>query len=183
METFFAILTLTAIVVVFTNEFFQQRLGVSPMPTVPRVRREMLHQIPQGTIGGIVEFGAGWGGVSFAAARAFPHCKVVGVEYSLFPFLALYLRRALTPGLANLTFVRRDFFTFPLQGVSVVLCYLSIPLMARLREKFEAELPAGSTVISSTFPVAGWEPQKVSDIKGLWKTRIFVYQPKGGVGV
>jgi len=166
-------LILSAVVIAFTNEFFQEKLGVSLMPTMPKVRRAMVAQIPPGAKGTIIELGAGCGGVSFAAAKAFPQCRVVGVEYSVFPFLVARLRQLFLP---NLRFIRQNFFDTPLKDASVVLCYLSNPLMERLKEKFRAELPPGATIVSSTFFISGWEPEKTIDLGGWWKTRIFVYR-------
>ncbi|MFH1158226.1 MAG: SAM-dependent methyltransferase [Pseudomonadota bacterium] len=173
METFFSVLILLIVVVAFANEFFQQKLGVSPMPTMPGVRRAMLAQIPAGTVGKIVELGAGGGTVSFAAAKAFPQCRVVGVEYSVFPFLIARMRQLFLP---NLLFIRRNFFDISFGDAEVVLCYLTNPLMAELKEKFERELPSGAVIISSTFFIPGWEPEKTVDLEGWWKTRIFVYR-------
>ena len=173
METFFSLLILLIVVGVFANEFFQQKLGVSPTPTTPRVRNKMLEQIPAETVGKIVELGAGGGTVSFAAAKAFPQCKVVGIEYSIFPFMIARLRQIFLP---NLLFIRRNFFDISFKDAAIVLCYLSNPLMSKLKEKFERELPSGAVIISSTFFIPGWEPEKTIDLDGLWKTRIFVYR-------
>ena len=173
METFFSLLILLVVVVVIANESFQQKLGVSPMPTMPSVKRAMLAQIPAKTVGKIVELGAGGGTVSFSAARAFPQCKVVGVEYSIFPFMIARIRQIF---LSNLFFIRQNFFDISFKDASVVLCYLSNPLMSKLKEKFERELPSGAVIISSTFFIPDWEPEKTIDLDGLWKTRIFVYR-------
>lgn len=179
MEIIFSVVILAAVVLALTNEVFQQKTGVSPMPTVSSVRREMVGLIPAGTTGTILELGSGWGGIAFAAARAYPQAQVVGVEYSPFPFLAARLRKLLSPGLSNLRLVRQDFFDVSFRDASVVLCYLCNPLMARLERKFTQELPPGATVISSTFFIPGWEPERVKDLTGFWKTRIFVYRKKG----
>ena len=173
MEIFFSLLILLIIIVVFSNEFFQQKLGVSPMPTSSRVKDKMLAQIPSGTEGTILELGAGGGTVSFAAAKMFPQCKVLGVEYSPFPFLIARLRQIFLP---NLSFIRKDFFDISLTDASIVLCYLSNPLMSKLKEKFENELPSGALIISSTFFIPDWKPEKTIDLEGCWKTRIFVYR-------
>ncbi len=180
MEAAFAIVTLLVVVVAFANEYYQQKLGVSMMPTMPRVAREMVALAAGAPEGRIVELGSGWGGLARRAAKAFPGRAVVGIEYSLFPYLGSRLRGLLPPRLPNLRFDRRDFFAVPLDGAGAVLCYLSHPLMARLQPKFAAELPPGACVVSSTFPVPGWTPDVVRDVKGAWKTQIFVYK-KGKV--
>lgn len=165
--------------VAFSNEFFQAKLGVSAMPTVPKVRREMLGLIPSGISGTIIELGSGWGGIACAAAKAHPECRVLGVEYSFFPFVVARIRKFFLPGLSNLSFSRKNFFDISFKGASVILCYLSNPLMARLKEKFSRELSGDAVVISSTFFIPGWEAETVKDISGVWNTRIFVYRPVG----
>lgn len=170
-----SLLLLAFIVVVFVNEFYQARLGVPCMPTVAPVRKAML-ALAADPGGNIVELGSGWGGMAIAAAKTYPGASVTGIEYSLFPYLFSRLRRLFHPALKNLEFARRDFFSYPLEGASVVLCYLTNPLMARLKDKFLRELPPGARVISSTFFIPGWEPEKTEDVKGLWDTRIYLYR-------
>ncbi len=136
----------------------------------------MIGLVSPRTAGVIMELGSGWGGLAIAAARAYPGCRVVGVEYSPFPYLAARLRRFFLPSLANLSFVRQNFFETSFSETEVILCYLSNPIMARLRGKFLKELPKGATIISSTFFIPDWEPEKVIDLGGLWKTRLFVYR-------
>lgn len=167
---------LAAVILVLANEIFQQKMGVSPMPTMPKVKREMVALIPSGTTGTIMELGSGWGGIAFAAARAHPQCQVVGIEYSPFPHMLASFRKLLSADVPNLKFIRQNFFDISFREASVVLCYLCNPLMAKLAEKFRKELPLGATVISSTFFIPDWEPEKISDIVGFWNTRIFVYR-------
>jgi SAM-dependent methyltransferase len=157
-------------IVILLNEFYQQRLGVPCMPTMPRVRRRML-ELAGESPGVIVELGSGWGGLARAAARRFPLARVTGLEMSPVPWLVSRLLRR-----RNTQFLRRDFFSFPLHDADVVLCYLTNPLMAKLAPKLKAELKPGARVVSSTFFIEGWEPETVEDVKGLWTTRIFVYR-------
>jgi hypothetical protein len=175
MDALIAALALLVIVVVLVNEFYQARLGVPCMPTMPRVRRKMLEfASPPGD--SIVELGSGWGGMAIAAARAFPGTRVTGLERSVFPYLFSRLRRLLAPGLKNLSFRRENFFSYPLCNASTVLCYLTNPLMAKLKDKLMHELPPGAKVVSSTFFIPGWEPERTEEVKGPWTTRIFVYR-------
>jgi hypothetical protein len=165
-------------VAVIVNEVYQQRLGVSPMPTMGKVRRRMV-ELLRDTTGDIAEFGSGWGGIAFAAAQAFPDRAVTGIEYSFFPYHAARLRLKCRPSLRNLTFRRVNFFDYPLHDTGAVLCYLTNPLMARLKNKFLAELPQQGTVISSTFFIPDWTPAHTESVKGLWRTDIFVYRRAG----
>jgi hypothetical protein len=177
LGTVFFLAALVFIAVILLNEFYQERLGVPCTPTMGPVRAEMLACVVS-PCGRIVELGSGWGGMAIAAARAHPEARVTGLELSLFPWLFSHARHLLHPALKNLSFERNDFFSYPLHDVSAVLCYLTNPLMAKLKDKLEHELPPGAQVISSTFFIPGWEPEQTVDVKGLWSTRIFVYRKK-----
>lgn len=164
------------IIVVFMNEYFQQRLKVSTMPSMDNVGHEMICQIPRDNKGTIVELGSGWGGVAVKASQNFPDNEVIGYELSIFPFMVskikqLFLRR-------NLNFIRKNFFSVDLNNASVVLCYLSNDIMHNLKDKFLKELPSGALIISSTFFIDGWEEEKIVTVKGIWNTQIFVYRKK-----
>jgi hypothetical protein len=170
-----ALAALLFAVIVLVNEFYQARLGVPCTPTMVKVRTAMLNFAAEPGAK-IVELGSGWGGLALAAARAHPGTEVTGLEVSLFPYLFSRLRRFLHPSLKNLSFARKDFFSYPLNDASLILCYLTNPLMAKLKDKLEKELPSGARVVSSTFFIPGWEPLITVDVKGLWDTRIFVYR-------
>ncbi len=148
------------------------------MPTMARVRKAMLEQIPQDTNGRIVELGSGWGGIAFAAARAHPNCAVTGIEFAVLPLVCCKIRQLFTPSLRNIAFIRRDFFDISFYDVTVVLCYLSNPHMEKLKQKFERELPDGALIISSTFFIPGWDPVAVKDLEGVWNTRLYIYRKK-----
>ena len=173
METALSLLVLFLIVLAFTNEFFQGRLGVSPMPSLGKVRRRMVALIPPGARV-IVELGSGWGGLARMTARAHPSATLTGYEYSPFPFIAARLLGWVFPR-RNLHFRRQNFFGADLSGADVVLCYLSNPLMAALRDKFLRELPPGALIISSTFFIPDMPNKDIVTVDGWWKTKIFVY--------
>jgi hypothetical protein len=172
----FSVLALLLITMLTVNEFYQWRLDVPCTPSLPRVQKRMLTLAAGDSSGKIVEFGSGWGGLSFRAARLYPQREITGLELSLCPYLFSRLRQKLSRGLKNLTFVRQDFTTFPLQDTAVVLCYLTNPLMASLRSKFLHDLPKGAVVISSTFFIPRWQPETTEHIRGLWDTPIFLYR-------
>ena len=51
--------------------------------------------------------------------------------------------------------------------------------MADLREKLIKELPKGATIISSTFFIPEWTPEKVIEVDNLlYKTKIFIYKKR-----
>ncbi|MBI1216825.1 MAG: SAM-dependent methyltransferase [Alphaproteobacteria bacterium] len=177
MSVFFSLVMLAALLLVFTNEYFQQKLGVSPMPTVPAVRAAMISLVPEDSKDCVMmELGSGWGGIVIDLARRYPSCRIVGVEGSIFPYLFSRLRLMLPGAPKNARVMHRNFFTVPLNDARVILCYLCNPLMAKLKPKFEKELPKGACVISSTFYVPDWVPEKTIRVEKMWETEIFLYR-------
>ena len=147
--------------------------GISPMPTSRKVGRLLLEAIPADLSGGVYDLGSGWGTLALSLAKRLPHCSVVGIESSPIPFWA---SKGLAWGQANLFFRREDFFTVPLDGAALVVCYLYPGAMRRLKEKFERELRGGTWVISHTFAIPGWTPWRVAEVSDLYKTRIYIYR-------
>lgn len=173
MEILSSLIILAAVIAVALNEVFQQKMGVSPMPTVGRVRRAMIAAIPQSFAGDIYELGAGWGGITFAAAKKCPKGRIIAVEYSPLPFAVLWLRSKFS---TNVIAKRADFFTLDLSGAGVVLCYLTNPLMEKLEPKLANELKHDALVISSTFRMKDWQPVETIETKGWWQTSIYIYR-------
>jgi cyclopropane fatty-acyl-phospholipid synthase-like methyltransferase len=135
----------------------------------------VLSSLPQSLEGELFELGSGWGGLALMLARAHPHCSVIGVELSPVPWAVARLRLALAR-LPNCRFLLGDFHRVPLQGASAVVCYLYRGGMRRLAPKLEAELREGALVVSHTFAVPGWKPDRELDAGDWWRTRVHVYR-------
>lgn len=176
MDIVISAIVFIAVAFVMINEFFQQKVGVSPMPTVGRVRNKILAQVPS-SAHHVVELGSGWGGISLLAGRRYPHMQVTGIELSPVPYLFSRLRLWISRA-PNVRFLRRNFFDYPLDQSDVVICYLTNPLMAQLKEKLLRELPVHAVIVSSTFFIPGWTPAKTEKVTGLWDTDVYVYRRK-----
>ncbi len=157
------------------------RYGISPMPTSPRVRRELLRFLPDDPGGPVAELGAGWGTLAFPLARRWPERTVTAYEISPVPWLFLRCRQVVRP-CRNLRIVRRDFFAADLRGTGLVVCYLYPSAMLHLQAKFEAELPPGAAVLTHTFAVPGWAPEKVIRACDLYRTPVYLYRVGGPAG-
>jgi trans-aconitate methyltransferase len=149
--------------------------GISPVPTTPAVKEKMLEVAPEHIDGLILDLGSGWGALTFAFARKYPHSRVIGYELSPLPLCFCYLRQCLRP-LPNLTFQRGDYRNVPFDQAELVVCYLFIRGMRELRPKLEHELNAGSVVISNTFSVPGWAADQVWTAEDQYSTQVFVYE-------
>ena len=151
------------------------RLGISPMPTSGKVRREVLSLISSQLEGEVHELGAGWGTLAFAIAAHCPRAKVIGWERSPFPYFFCRLR-LLFQRRENLTVRFADFHQADLKGARLVITYLWTGAMQRLGPKFEAELPGGAEVISHTFAWRGKEPVETRVTKDLYRTPVYRYR-------
>lgn len=176
IDIIFSILVITLLIVVGFNEFYQRQMKVSPMPTPRSTRKAMLAAIADKNPAVIAELGSGWGGIAIAAARRYPQAEVIGFEGSPMPYLFSRLRAALQPKLCNLRFVKQNFFSYDMQNVDVILCYLSNPHMAQLEPKLHRELKTGALVISSTFHMPHWPPRETLTVGGIYDTPVYIYE-------
>jgi hypothetical protein len=154
--------------------FHTLRTGISPMPSAPRVRRQLLSLVPEDLTGPVLELGAGWGSLAFALADHCPRAQVVAYELSPLPYAFCRLRQRLAPR-PNLRLVRADFFHASFAGASAVVCYLFPGAMSRLGPKLSAELAPGALVLSHTFALRGWAPTRTLVTADLYRTRVYLY--------
>jgi hypothetical protein len=148
--------------------------GISPMPTLGKVQRQLLPLIEPGLDGTILELGAGWGTLAFALADRCPRAKVIAFELSPLPFAVCWLRQRFAPR-PNLELRHQDFFRASFTGASLVVCYLFPGAMTRLAPKLAAELAPGTRILSHTFALRGWTPQRTLVVDDLYRTPIYLY--------
>ncbi len=148
-------------------------VGISPMPSSPRVRDAVVAALPHALDGEVHELGAGWGTLAVPLARRFPRARVIAWESSWVPWSVLWLRAR---GVPNLVVRRADFFQADLRQAQAVVCYLFTGAMERLRAKFEAELAPGTWVVSHTFALRGWVAQRTHTVDDLYRTPVFLYR-------
>ena len=172
----YAIILMLVVFTFATIVWYTLKNGMSPMPTGPRIQRAILDVLSRIQRDGVVvELGSGWGTLALGVARKNSDLRVVGFENSPVPYwisrLLCYVM--LVP---NLAIKRRNFYDMQLPEADVVICYLFSGAMERLREKFETELSADTWVISHTFDVPGWEPERVIEVRDLYRTKVYVYR-------
>jgi hypothetical protein len=146
------------------------RLGIGPLPTSRKVRALMLSLCPEDTRGTVYELGSGWGGLARALARRCPQAQIIGVEAALLPWAFSRLVLALAP-LPNLELRRADFFTLPLDGASLAVCYLFTGAMQQL----SARLAPATRVVTSTFALPGRTPAQTVRADDLYRTPVYRY--------
>lgn len=154
--------------------YWTVRTGISPMPTTHKIKKALIKALPEHIEGTIVELGSGWGTLVFPIAKRYPACNVIGYELSPIPY-AISQLRLLFSRYKNITFKRKDFFKDPLQDASVAICYLYPGAMQKLKEKFEKKGDADLLIVTHTFAIPGWTPEKVIRVDDLYKTQIYFY--------
>ena len=149
--------------------------GISPVPTTPRVKAKMLEAGPERFKGTILDLGSGWGTLAYAFAKQYPEALVIGYELSPIPWCFCKVRQWYKPQ-PNLLFQRKDYRKVSFTQADLIVCYLFTRGMRELRPKLEQELTPGAWVISNTFAVPEWEPERIDTAADQYETRIFIYQ-------
>ena len=144
------------------------------MPTSRKVKKALFTLLPP-VQGKIYELGSGWGHLIFPLASRFPKASIHAYEGSPLPWLVSKGVQKVVRK-PNLTLHRKDFFDVSLQDANLVVCYLFPGAMSRLKEKFERELKPGALIVSNTFAIPGWEPEKVIQADDLWKSNVYLYR-------
>jgi hypothetical protein len=149
--------------------------GISPTPSSRKQIREIVRAVPEGFSGKMYELGSGWGTLAVSLAKAFPECRITGVENSVVPYLfSKLLLRILRIPHVNLRFA--NFVRIDINDADLIICYLYTGGMRKLKPKFESELKPGTIVISNTFSIPGWSPIEVHRANDLFHSPIYVYE-------
>jgi hypothetical protein len=149
--------------------------GISPMPTSPKVKQALLGNLPVIASGTIFELGSGWGTLAFPLANQYPSCKIMAYENSPIPFLFSKIRHFICKK-NNLEFENKNFFHADLQDAKMIICFLYPGAMNKLQTKLKQELCSGTWIISHTFALPGWLPEKVIEVQDLYHTKIYLYK-------
>lgn len=109
----------------------------------------------------VIDLGSGDGTILIEAAKRGAYA--IGAESN--PLLRRYsLLRARWNKLdARVVVAHTDLFSLPLSQADVIFLYLFPNAIERLKEKFENESKDGARIISNTFPIPGWTPEKNQD--------------------
>ncbi len=143
------------------------------MPSSHKAKKVIFSLLPTSQ-GKIYELGSGWGHLAFPLARHFPKMEVLALEGSPLPwFFSEAVQKIMY--YPNLKIARKNFFNTSLRDADGIVCYLYPKAMERLKEKFEKELKPGAFVITNTFAIPGWKPDKVLIVDDLWRSQIYLY--------
>ena len=122
-----------------------------------------------------IDLGAGVGSVAVPMAKHRPGMAVEAWERAPIPWLIAAWR---CRKLANAAVHRKSFWECDLPIYDVAFAFLSPAPMPALGEKVLSEMRPGSLLVSSTFPVPGWEPESIVQLEDRMQTRLYCYRIK-----
>jgi SAM-dependent methyltransferase len=137
----------------------QARRDVPYVATSPAAVQQMIElaRLRDGDV--VYDLGCGDGRIVIAAVKV-PGVRGVCVEID--PALVRLARdEADKAGVSSkITFVQGDIFEVPIQDATVVMLYLLREVNLRLRPRLWKELRPGTRVVSNTFDMGDWEPER-----------------------
>ena len=117
----------------------------------------------------VMDLGSGDGRNVITAAKR--GARAMGVEYNP-DMVALSKKNAATERVTKATFVQADLFTVDLSKASVITMFLLPTINLKLRPSL-LDLKPGTRVVSNTFDMGDWEPEKRIEVEGrylyLWR--------------
>lgn len=151
--------------------------NLAPYIPTPQIIVERMLEVGRVKTGDVVyDLGSGDGRIVITAAQKFG-ARGVGVEIN--PDLC---RKAILQikmlGLSDrVTMIEDSALRVDLSPANVVTMYLLTNSNERLKPNLEKYLKTGSRVVSNEFPIPGWKPVEMLEIKtGSVSHRIYVYE-------
>lgn len=123
-----------------------------------------------------VDLGCGTAGILLQLARQFPRGQFVGVETAPLLFVVAWLRCLFQE---NCSIRYRSLWRVDLSQFDVVYCFLSPVPMPRLWAKAQAEMRAGSWLISNTFEIPGVPADRLLEVDQRRQAALLIWQIKG----
>jgi len=112
----------------------------------------------------VVDLGSGDGRIVIAAARQFG-ARGLGIELDA-ALVAASRENARKAGVADrVSIVQGDVLRADFSQATVVTVYLLPDLMSQLQPRFVAELKPGTRIVSHSFRMTGWRPDRAENIR------------------
>ena len=155
--------------------------GISPMPSSSEAKKVALSEIqhlvkrmkkPYFTL---YELGAGWGGIAFMLAKAFPQAKLIAYELSPIPYLYMQLIKKFTK-LENLILKRQSFLDISFKDADILFAYLYKAAMPPISDKFKNESQIGTYLISNSFACYDLKLIRSIHLQGFLSHDLLIYQ-------
>src|SRR5260370_4573745 len=112
----------------------------------------------------VADLGSGDGRIVIAAARKYG-ARGLGIELDA-ALAAASRKNAAAAGVADrVNIVQGDVLTADFSQASVVMVYLLPNLMSQLQPRFVSELKPGTRIVSHSFRMTGWRPDRADNIR------------------
>ena len=169
-------LLLVCLFLFFAVQFYNLTFrGFAPfISSRPYVIKAVLKELKLKDEARVYELGSGRAGFLRAIEDNYRTARLVGVEYSLFPFFIAQLQISLAHSKIKLR--RENIFKTDINDANVVYCYLNINTMKQLKEKFERDCRPGTQIVSYMFRVPDWEADKIVEIPERKGEKIYFYK-------
>ena len=141
------------------------------VPTPPEVVEAMLKlaAVKPGDV--VYDLGCGDGRIVIAARQKFKAAKGVGIDINP-ERIKEATDNAKKAGVDHVQFVEKNLFEADFHEANVVTLYLLPGVNMKLRPKLQKELKPGSRIVSHSFDMGDWKPDKTEDVNGrkiyLW---------------
>ena len=120
----------------------------------------------------VMDLGSGWGTLLLPLAHRFPQHKFVGIEYSRLPYAVSCLRAR---KLANMRFLRQDFFKTDISSADIIFLFLLPSTMQKLADKCHNELTKGTLIYDNRFKLPSTEPAQTISLGSDYYT-YYIYE-------
>jgi tRNA G37 N-methylase Trm5 len=152
------------------------RLQVPFVPTPEPVVKRMLSlaDVKPGEL--VYDLGAGDGRILSSAVKDF-NAKAIGVELNETRYEAIAKRIERERLGSSAGVIRANFFDINLSQADVVTLYLLTAVNSMIKPKLERELKMGARVVSHDFPIHGWIPLYVEQVRDRFNSHmVYLYQ-------
>ncbi|MEI7452306.1 MAG: rRNA adenine N-6-methyltransferase family protein [Candidatus Falkowbacteria bacterium] len=156
-------LILLAILIWASNDFFNiVYRGFAPLFPFFTINTKMtdliLHSVTLKPNVTIFELGAGPAKFLQAAEKIQPQANLIGIEYSLVPYLiGKFLLKKVK---SNIKLIQQNLYKTDISHADLIYCYLIPSMMGKLAEKVKKECRSGTLIISYMFSIPGLELKK-----------------------
>lgn len=141
------------------------------VPSSPQVVEAMLKLANVRPTDTVYDLGCGDGRIVIMAAQKFgAHAVGVDIDPERIKEANENARKAGVNG--KVKFIQGDLFTVPINDASVVSLYLLRTVNMKLRPRLLKELRPGTRVVSHTFDMGEWKPDKEIEVNG---SRIYLW--------
>lgn len=172
MTVFFLVLGIALLALVLTDAL---RFGITPNPSPSAVYYELEKELPEALSGAIYDVGGGFGGPAYFFAKKYPNCSVTAFEGSLLPYVVLKLRTLFLGKPKNLSIAFGNFHNLSPENPTLIYAYLYPKGMEKLHAWMQKEQFHSLHLISFTFALPHYTPQKKHICTDLYHSPLYFY--------